>query len=80
MCHRYRAAFFYLLLEPRYDRTVAPEDVAEPYRGEPGNGSVRYYRIPWDISAGKVLLGTNLQTVAADWLTLAPRGFCIVEE
>ena len=35
---------------------------------------------PWDIPAGKVLLGYNLQTVAPDWLTLAPRGFCIVEE
>ncbi len=35
---------------------------------------------PWDIPAGTVLFGTNLQTVAPDWLTLAPRGFCIVEE
>ena len=35
---------------------------------------------PWDIPAGKVLMGYNLQTVAPDWLTLAPRGFCVVEE
>ena len=35
---------------------------------------------PWDIPAGKVILGYNLQAVAPDWLTLAPRGFCIVEE
>ena len=35
---------------------------------------------PWDIPAGKVLLGTNLQTVAPDWLTIGPRGFCLVEE
>ena len=35
---------------------------------------------PWDIPAGQVLLGYNLQTVAPDWLTLAPRGFCVVEE
>ena len=35
---------------------------------------------PWDLPAGKVILGYNLQTVAPDWLTLAPRGFCIVEE
>ena len=35
---------------------------------------------PWDIPAGKVVLGYNLQTVAPDWLTLAPRGFCVVEE
>ena len=34
---------------------------------------------PWDIPAGKILLGNNLQTVAPDWLTLAPKGFCIVE-
>ena len=34
---------------------------------------------PWDIPAGRVILGSNLQTVAPDWLTLAPRGFCIVE-
>ena len=35
---------------------------------------------PWDIPTGKVILGYNLQTVAPDWLTLAPRGFCIVED
>ena len=35
---------------------------------------------PWDIPAGKVAFGYNLQTVAPDWLTLAPRGFCLVEE
>ena len=34
---------------------------------------------PWDIPAGRVILGYNLQTVAPDWLTLAPRGFCAVE-
>lgn len=34
---------------------------------------------PQDIPAGRVILGYNLQTVAPDWLTLAPRGFCIVE-
>ena len=33
----------------------------------------------WDIPAGRVVFGKNLQTVAADWLTLAPRGFCVVE-
>ena len=35
---------------------------------------------PWDIPAGNVVFGYNLQIVAPDWLTLAPRGFCIVEE
>ena len=34
---------------------------------------------PWDIPAGKVVYGYNLQTMAPDWLTLAPRGFCVVE-
>ena len=34
----------------------------------------------WEIPAGRVLLGYNLQVVAPDWLTIGPRGFCIVEE
>ncbi len=34
----------------------------------------------WEIPAGRVVLGYNLQTVAPDWLTLAPRGFCITED
>ena len=34
----------------------------------------------WDIPAGRLLLGYNLQVVAPDWLTVGPRGFCIVEE
>jgi len=35
---------------------------------------------PWDIPAGRVVFGHNLQVAAPDWLTLAPRGFCLVEE
>lgn len=36
---------------------------------------------PWDIPAAThILFGRNLQTVATDWLTLAPRGFCITED
>ena len=35
---------------------------------------------PWDIPAGHVIFGYNLQTIAPDWLTLGPRGFCIVED
>ncbi len=50
------------------------------YQGE----TVRVYANrsgdPWDIPAGRVILGYNMQTVAPDWLTLAPRGFCIVAE
>ena len=34
----------------------------------------------WEIPAGKLLLGYNLQVVAPDWLTVGPRGFCILEE
>ena len=35
---------------------------------------------PWEIPAGAVLLGHNLQTVAPDWLCLGPMGFCITED
>ncbi len=35
---------------------------------------------PWDIPAGKVVFGHYLQTMAPDWLTLGPRGFCLVQE
>ena len=35
---------------------------------------------PWDIPAGRVIFGKSLQTIAHDWLTLAPRGCCVVEE
>ncbi len=34
----------------------------------------------WDIPAGRLLLGHNLQTVTPDKLSLAPKGFCLVEE
>ena len=34
---------------------------------------------PWDIPAGKLLLGRNMNTVAPDWLSVAPMGFCITE-
>ena len=34
----------------------------------------------WDIPAGNMLLGFNLQLVAPHWLTLGPRGFCIIED
>ena len=35
---------------------------------------------PWEIPAGRVLLGHNLQTVAPDWLCLGSMGFCITED
>lgn len=34
----------------------------------------------WEIPSGHVILGRNIQVIAPDWLTLAPRGFCIIEE
>ncbi len=34
---------------------------------------------PWEIPYSPLVFGCNLQTVAPDWLTLAPRGFCVVE-
>ena len=34
----------------------------------------------WDISAGPIVLGYNLQLVAKDTLTLGPRGFVILED
>ena len=34
---------------------------------------------PWDISSGKVIFGHNIQVIAPDCLTVAPRGFCIIE-
>ena len=35
---------------------------------------------PWEIPFGHLVFGCNLQTVAPDWLTLGPRGFCVVKE
>ncbi len=35
---------------------------------------------PWDIPAGRILLGHNLHTAAPDWLALGSSGFCIVED
>ena len=34
----------------------------------------------WDIPAGRLLMGHNLRTVAPNWLSLAPQGFCVVED
>jgi len=34
----------------------------------------------WEVPAGRMLYGHNLHTVAPDWLTLSPMGFCITEE
>lgn len=34
----------------------------------------------WQIPFGKLIFGYNLQVVAPDWLTLGPRGYCVIEE
>ena len=34
---------------------------------------------PWEIPSGRILLGHNLETVAADALVLLPDGFCALE-
>ncbi len=34
----------------------------------------------WDIPTGHVLLGHKLHTVAPNWISLSPMGFCITEE
>ena len=54
------------------------------FRRSFGSEAVRVYvnrsGDPWEVPAGKVLYGHNLQTVAPDWLSLSPMGFCIVED
>ena len=35
---------------------------------------------PWQIPGGRLLYGHNLHTVAPDWLSLSPMGFCITED
>ena len=34
----------------------------------------------WDVPTGKLLMGHSIHTVAPDWLTLAPMGYCITED
>ncbi len=34
----------------------------------------------WEVPGGKLLLGHNLRSVAPDWLSLSPMGFCLVED
>ena len=34
----------------------------------------------WELPAGKLLMGYNIHTVAPDWVTLAPMGYCVTED
>ena len=50
------------------------------YQGKTVRCYVNYSQDNWDIPAGKLLYGHNLRTVAPDWLSLSPKGFCITED
>ena len=49
------------------------------YEGKTLRIYVNYSKVPWDISAGKLLYGHNLHTAAPTWLSVGPGGFCITE-
>lgn len=50
------------------------------YQGKTVKVYVNRNSDPWDIPAGNVVFGCNLQILAPDWLSLAPKGFCLVVE
>jgi len=50
------------------------------YQGKTAKVYVNRNSDPWDIPAGNVVFGCNLQILAPDWLSLAPKGFCLVAE
>ena len=50
------------------------------YQGKTVKVYVNRNNDPWDIPAGNVVFGCNLQILAPDWLSLAPKGFCLVAE
>ena len=50
------------------------------YQGKSVKVYVNRNSDPWDIPAGNVVFGCNLQILAPDWLSLAPKGFCLVAE
>ena len=50
------------------------------YQGKSVTVYVNRNSDPWDIPAGNVVFGCNLQILAPDWLSLAPKGFCLVAE
>lgn len=50
------------------------------YQGKTVKVYVNRNSDPWDIPAGNVVFGCNLQILAPDWLSLAPKGFCLVAE
>ena len=49
------------------------------YEGQKFSVYVNRSGDPWQVPAGKVRMGKNLDTVARDQLILSPHGFCIVE-
>lgn len=65
-------------------RFLEAEDKHLAFSRTYGDQTVRIYvnrsGDPWDVPAGRVVFGCNLQTMAEDALTLGPKGFCLVEE
>ena len=49
------------------------------YRGKALRCYVNYSNENWAISGGKVQFGYNIQSVAPNWVCLAPMGLCITE-
>ena len=49
------------------------------YEGQKFTIYVNRSGVPWQVPAGTVRMGKNLDTVARDQLILSPHGFCIVE-
>ena len=49
------------------------------YHGKILRCYVNYSHENWEISGGKVLFGYNIQSVAPNWVSLAPMGLCITE-
>ena len=50
------------------------------YQGKSFRIYVNQHMDCWEIPAGQVRMGHNIQTMAPDWLSLLPMGYCIVED
>ena len=49
------------------------------YQGKTLRCYVNFSSENWEISGGKVLFGCNIQSVAPNWVSLAPMGLCMTE-
>ena len=54
------------------------------FRREYEGKAVRIYvnrsDVNWEIPAGRILFARNLKSLAPNWLSIAPMGFCVIEE